>query len=241
MDRMWEAISAQSQMLKALAEVHPAQHLLPPGVQAGVATQDSMSLTASGTPEELEEPQLEALEESKPKRTIFDRPSAPSRRTFDAPCPPGLSECPINLETPPTAGQYSGLLTCYIGELGLGHLPPVLCLLVQGPQLAVLSKDVSCPNKQCKVTEAMLKKAYAAEALATRLGNYTSILVAYQSMLVQSLSVNHRPPWRMLKDLQLVTDHQLQLFKYNGQSLGRGIAALIAVQWQFRLSQARMA
>ncbi|MGH0161707.1 UNVERIFIED_CONTAM: hypothetical protein FKN15_041212 [Acipenser sinensis] len=92
-------------------------------------------------------------------------------------------------------------------------------------------------SSQCKVTETMLKKSCAAEALATRLGNYTSILVAYQSTLVQSLSVNHSPP---LEELHLVTDHLLQLSKYNGQSLGRGLSALIAAQRQLWLSQARV-
>ncbi|RXM93702.1 Natural cytotoxicity triggering receptor 3 ligand 1 [Acipenser ruthenus] len=56
-------------MLKALAEVHPAQPTpAPPVVQAGVATQDSMSLAASGTPEELEEPQLKAPEDHPEKK-----------------------------------------------------------------------------------------------------------------------------------------------------------------------------
>ncbi|MGH0123289.1 UNVERIFIED_CONTAM: hypothetical protein FKN15_041882 [Acipenser sinensis] len=126
MDRMWEAISAQSQILKALAEVRPAKPIPTPFVvQAAVAVQkrvqdDSMSLAASGTPEELEEPQLEEMEEDelqaplplsaeltvllKRATTALEvlRPEDREPKCYifdrpflskdlDAPCPPGLS------------------------------------------------------------------------------------------------------------------------------------------------------
>ncbi|MGH0152554.1 UNVERIFIED_CONTAM: hypothetical protein FKN15_026103 [Acipenser sinensis] len=68
----------------------------------------------------------------------------------------------------------------------------------------------------------------------------TSTLVVYQVTLLQTLSVNHRPSQHMLEELHLVTDHLLQLSRFNGQALGRGLAALIATQKQLWLSQAQV-
>ncbi|MGH0131707.1 UNVERIFIED_CONTAM: hypothetical protein FKN15_047538 [Acipenser sinensis] len=84
----------------------------------------------------------------------------------------------------------------------------------------------------------MLKKAFSAEALATRMGSITSTLVAYQATLLQALSVNHRPSQRTMEELRLVTGHLLQLSKFNGQALGRGLAVLIDARRQLWLSQA---
>ncbi|MGH0137174.1 UNVERIFIED_CONTAM: hypothetical protein FKN15_007231 [Acipenser sinensis] len=72
-------------------------------------------------------------------------------------------------------------------KLGLAHFPPVeasIATLVQTPNLALLSKDAACPNRQCRVSELILKRAYSANTFATRLGNFNSILVAYQSHLL---------------------------------------------------------
>ncbi|MGH0146552.1 UNVERIFIED_CONTAM: hypothetical protein FKN15_008776 [Acipenser sinensis] len=79
------------------------------------------------------------------------------------------------------------------------------------PNLALLQKDFSCPY------EMMLKKPYAASVFCTRLGSYSSILVAYQSVLLQSLSLDHRLSPLQLDELSLVSNHLIPLSKYNGQ------------------------
>ncbi|MGH0147517.1 UNVERIFIED_CONTAM: hypothetical protein FKN15_017237 [Acipenser sinensis] len=76
-------------------------------------------------------------------------------------------------------------------KLDLAHFPLVeasIAALVQVPNLTLLSKDATCPNKQCWVLEVILKCAYAASVFAARLGNYNIILVAYQSHFQ-----SHRP------------------------------------------------
>ncbi|MGH0129125.1 UNVERIFIED_CONTAM: hypothetical protein FKN15_038372 [Acipenser sinensis] len=91
-------------------------------------------------------------------------------------------------------------------KLGLAQFPPVnasIAVSVQAPNLALLSKDSICPNKQCRVSEVILKRAYLASAFAAWLGNFNSILVAYQSHLLL-LSDNHRPSPLQLDELCLV-------------------------------------
>ncbi|MGH0166615.1 UNVERIFIED_CONTAM: hypothetical protein FKN15_051068 [Acipenser sinensis] len=102
-------------------------------------------------------------------------------------------------------------------KLGLDDFPPVessIAALVQVPNFALLSKEGACPNKQCWVTEIILQKAYSAGVFTTRLGNYSSILAAYQSQLLRSLSRSHRPSPQQLDELSLVNKN-LWLSKLN--------------------------
>ncbi|MGH0144757.1 UNVERIFIED_CONTAM: hypothetical protein FKN15_005850 [Acipenser sinensis] len=105
-----------------------------------------------------------------------------------------------------------------------------IATLVQAPNLALLSKDATCPNKQCRVSEVILKRAYSASAFAARLGNYNSILVAYQSYLLRSLSDSHRSSPQQLDELRLVNKNLLHVSKLNGQAVGRNLAVLIAAR-----------
>ncbi|MGH0141694.1 UNVERIFIED_CONTAM: hypothetical protein FKN15_074733 [Acipenser sinensis] len=89
------------------------------------------------------------------------------------------------------------------------------------------------------MTRHALKKPYAASVFCTRLGSYSSILVAYQSVLLQSLSLDHRPSPLQLDELSLVSNHLIPLSKYNGQALGRSMAALVVARRQLWLAQAR--
>ncbi|MGH0164107.1 UNVERIFIED_CONTAM: hypothetical protein FKN15_060286 [Acipenser sinensis] len=72
-------------------------------------------------------------------------------------------------------------------------------------------------------------------------GNYNSILVAYQSCLLKPLSQSHRPTPKQLEELRLVNKNLLRISKFNGQAVGRNLAALIAARHQLWLPQARMA
>ncbi|MGH0121373.1 UNVERIFIED_CONTAM: hypothetical protein FKN15_072407 [Acipenser sinensis] len=74
-------------------------------------------------------------------------------------------------------------------KIGLVQFPSVgstIPALAQPANLALLSKDAACLNKQCHVTEVLLKKAYTADAFVARLGNYNTCLVAYQSYIWSS-------------------------------------------------------
>ncbi|MGH0175129.1 UNVERIFIED_CONTAM: hypothetical protein FKN15_073140 [Acipenser sinensis] len=105
-------------------------------------------------------------------------------------------------------------------KLSLAHFPPVEV----EPNLALLSKEATYPNKQCWVSEVILK-AYSVCAFTARLENYNSILVAYQSYLLWSLFENHRPSPQQLDELRLVNKNLLRVFKLNGQAVGRNLAS----------------
>ncbi|MGH0137008.1 UNVERIFIED_CONTAM: hypothetical protein FKN15_061972 [Acipenser sinensis] len=101
-------------------------------------------------------------------------------------------------------------------KLSLAQFPPVeasVAALVQAPNLVLLSKDTTCPNKQCWVLKAILKRAYSASAFAAQLSNYNSILVAYQSHLLRSLSDNHKPSPQQLEELHLFNKNLLCVSK----------------------------
>ncbi|MGH0130533.1 UNVERIFIED_CONTAM: hypothetical protein FKN15_026415 [Acipenser sinensis] len=66
--------------------------------------------------------------------------------------------------------------------MGLAQFPPVdstIAALVRTPPVGGLAKDPVCPNGQCRITEAHLKLAYAAEAQVTCLANTGGLLMAY--------------------------------------------------------------
>ncbi|MGH0123369.1 UNVERIFIED_CONTAM: hypothetical protein FKN15_028460 [Acipenser sinensis] len=106
--------------------------------------------------------------------------------------------------------------------------------------MSLLSKDTACPDKQCRVTEFILKKAYAASAFTACLGSYNSILVAYQAHLLASIAKTRRHSFQQLDELRLVLRNLLHLSKLSGQTIGRNLAALVAAGRQLWLSQARV-
>ncbi|MGH0174909.1 UNVERIFIED_CONTAM: hypothetical protein FKN15_069315 [Acipenser sinensis] len=63
-----------------------------------------------------------------------------------------------------------------------------IAALVQAPKQALLTKDTSCPNKQCRVSEVILKRAYSA-------GDWFSALI----QLLNS------QPWRLSKQRNQIT------------------------------------
>ncbi|MGH0116085.1 UNVERIFIED_CONTAM: hypothetical protein FKN15_023118 [Acipenser sinensis] len=127
-------------------------------------------------------------------------------------------------------------------KMGLVQFPPVgstIPALAQPANLALLSKDAACPNKQCWGTEVLLKKAYSANAFVARLGNYNTCLVAYQSYIWGSaaeggLTLNQT------EKLRLISRMLLRLAQLLSQATGRSMAALMAACRQLWLSQARL-
>ncbi|RXM36485.1 Tomoregulin-1 [Acipenser ruthenus] len=118
-----------------------------------------------------------------------------------------------------------------VDKLGLNHFPSVEA------SIAALVQTAVCPIKQCWVTEVILKKAYAASAFSARLGNYNSILVAYQAHLVRSFT-DLGPSVQQLDELRFISRTLLQLSKLSAQAVGRNLAALLAARRKLWLSQA---
>ncbi|RXM31833.1 hypothetical protein EOD39_6635 [Acipenser ruthenus] len=86
--------------------------------------------------------------------------------------PDFLCEMQSSWDDPATAPAVSRTTDAlYRGQdaekLGLAHFPPVeasIAVLVQVPNLVLLSKDAACPKKQCQVSEVILKRAYSVGA-----------------------------------------------------------------------------
>ncbi|MGH0183427.1 UNVERIFIED_CONTAM: hypothetical protein FKN15_012112 [Acipenser sinensis] len=127
-------------------------------------------------------------------------------------------------------------------KMGLVQFPPVgstIPALAQPANLALLSKDAACPNKQCRVTEVLLKKAYSANAFVARLGNYNTCLVAYQSHIWGSAAEGGLA-LDQTEELRLISRMLLRLAQLLSQATGRSMAALVAARRQLWLSQARL-
>ncbi|MGH0146494.1 UNVERIFIED_CONTAM: hypothetical protein FKN15_020171 [Acipenser sinensis] len=127
-------------------------------------------------------------------------------------------------------------------KMGLVQFPPVgstIPALAQPANLALLSKDAACPNKQCRVTEVLLKKAYSANAFVARLGNYNTCLVAYQSHIWGSAAEGGLT-LDQTEELRLISRMLLRLAQLLSQATGRSMAALVAARRQLWLSQARL-
>ncbi|MGH0139827.1 UNVERIFIED_CONTAM: hypothetical protein FKN15_009948 [Acipenser sinensis] len=94
--------------------------------------------------------------------------------------------------------------------------------LVKAPTLSGLAKDLSCPNRQCRITEAHLKKGYAAATEAVRLSNVASLLTERQT------------------ELGAIAQLLVKLAQLNARAQGRRIASLVVARRQLWLSQARV-
>ncbi|MGH0159883.1 UNVERIFIED_CONTAM: hypothetical protein FKN15_038335 [Acipenser sinensis] len=123
---------------------------------------------------------------------------------------------------------------------GLAQFPPVdstIAALVRAPPpVGGLSKDPVCPNGQCRLMEAHLKKAYTAEAQVIRLANTGGLLTAYLDDMLQSVTL----PEPLASELRLVSGTLLPISSFQGQALGRSLASLVVARRQLWLSQMRV-
>ncbi|MGH0120006.1 UNVERIFIED_CONTAM: hypothetical protein FKN15_061124 [Acipenser sinensis] len=125
-------------------------------------------------------------------------------------------------------------------EAGLASFPPVgvaFAALVKAPTLSGLAKDHSCPNRQCRITEAHLKKGYATATEAVRLSNVASLLTVYQAALLRDLP--ECPSVALRTELGAIAQLLVKLAQLNARAQGRSIAPLVVARRQLWLSQAR--
>ncbi|MGH0116180.1 UNVERIFIED_CONTAM: hypothetical protein FKN15_074821 [Acipenser sinensis] len=126
-------------------------------------------------------------------------------------------------------------------EAGLASFPPVgaaFAALVKAPTLSGLAKDPSCPNRQCRITEAHLKKGYAAATEVVRLSNVASLLTVYQATLLRDLP--ECPSAALRTELGTIAQLLVKLAQLNARAQGRSIASLVVARRQLWLSQARL-
>ncbi|MGH0166619.1 UNVERIFIED_CONTAM: hypothetical protein FKN15_051072 [Acipenser sinensis] len=126
-------------------------------------------------------------------------------------------------------------------EAGLASFPPMgaaFAALVKAPTLSGLTKDPSCPNRHCKITEAHLKKGDAAATEAVILSNVASLLTVYQAALIQDLP--ECPSVALRTELGTIAQQLVKLAQLNARAQGRSIASLVVARRQLWLSQARV-
>ncbi|MGH0160522.1 UNVERIFIED_CONTAM: hypothetical protein FKN15_039481 [Acipenser sinensis] len=91
---------------------------------------------------------------------------------------------------------------------------------------------------QCRITEAHLKKGYAAATEAVRLSNVASLLTVYQAALLRDLP--ECPSAALRTELGTVAQLLVKLAQLNARAQGRSIASLVVARRQLWLSQARV-
>ncbi|MGH0120351.1 UNVERIFIED_CONTAM: hypothetical protein FKN15_067736 [Acipenser sinensis] len=180
------------------------------------------------------------------RRSLFELPSAqpPQSRILPA-FPDFIKEVQSTWGAPASAPATSRKASAFnmhgANEAGLASFPPVgaaFAALVKAPTLSGLAKDPSCPNRQCKITEANLKKGYAAASEAVRLSNVASLLTVYQAALLRDLP--ECPSVALRTELGAIAQLLVKLAQMNVRAQGRSIATLVVARRQLWLSQARV-
>ncbi|MGH0141488.1 UNVERIFIED_CONTAM: hypothetical protein FKN15_068485 [Acipenser sinensis] len=108
---------------------------------------------------------------------------------------------------------------------GLPLFPPLdtIAALMRALLVGGLFKDPVSHNGQCRITEAHLKKDYAAEVQATRLANMGGLLTAYLDRILHSVTL----PELLASELHTVSFTLLQISGFQGHALGRSLAGLV--------------
>ncbi|MGH0138595.1 UNVERIFIED_CONTAM: hypothetical protein FKN15_067027 [Acipenser sinensis] len=182
---------------------------------------------------------------SEPTRhSLFELPSAqpPQSRILPA-FPDFIKEVQSTWGAPASAPATSRKASAFtmhgVSEAGLASFPPVgaaFAVLVKAPTLSGLAKDPSCPNRQCRITDAHLKKGYAAATEAVRLSNVASLLTVYQAALLHDLP--ECPSVALRTEMDAIAQLLVKLAQLNAQ--GRNIVSLVVARRQLWLSQARV-
>ncbi|MGH0176357.1 UNVERIFIED_CONTAM: hypothetical protein FKN15_072844 [Acipenser sinensis] len=180
------------------------------------------------------------------RRSLFELPSAQPLQSRILPAFPDFikevqSTWGAPASTPATSRKASAFTMHGASEAGLASFPPVgaaFAALVKAPTLSGLAKDPSCPNRQCRITEAHLKKGYAAATEAVRLSNVASLLTVYQATLLRDLP--ECPSAALRTELGTIAQLLVKLAQLNARAQGRSIASLVVARRQLWLSQARV-
>ncbi|MGH0166413.1 UNVERIFIED_CONTAM: hypothetical protein FKN15_050764 [Acipenser sinensis] len=211
----------------------------PMGVQEGWAgssqlvQEDTLSIAASGDGASFSSEMQVAPLDASIRTTLVRFPDA------------GAGSPPPEV---PGLPRFFGGGTLLLGPPGLGTqcaeagriarllVDSTIAALVKAPPVGGLIKDPACPNPQCRVTETLLKRAYAAEAQATRLANTASVLTTYFDGVLREDPL----PRPVATELRLLSSTLLQVSGLQGQALGRSLASLVVARRQLWLSQARV-
>ncbi|MGH0132840.1 UNVERIFIED_CONTAM: hypothetical protein FKN15_050748 [Acipenser sinensis] len=161
--------------------------------------------------------------------------------------PPAFSDVPglsgggqnwLNPASAPSVSKSAVTLASMEGAeaIELAQFPPVdstIVALVPVPPVGGLCKDPVCHNGHCRIMDAHLKKAYAAEVQVSCLANTGGFLMAYLDGMLHSVAL----PEPLASELCTVLGTLLQISGFQGQALGRSLAGLMVVRCQLWPSQ----
>ncbi|MGH0118459.1 UNVERIFIED_CONTAM: hypothetical protein FKN15_054311 [Acipenser sinensis] len=155
------------------------------------------------------------------RRSLFELPSAQPLQSRILPAFPDFikevqSTWGAPASTPATSRKASAFNMHGASEAGLASFTPVgaaIAALVKAPTLSGLAKDPSCPNRQCRITEAHLKNGYAAATEAVRLSNVASLLTVYQATLLRDLP--ECPPVALRTELGTIVQLLVKLAQHS--------------------------
>ncbi|MGH0134877.1 UNVERIFIED_CONTAM: hypothetical protein FKN15_067575 [Acipenser sinensis] len=224
MSQFMEVMMGQQSLLMTLANVVPRAPELPTGPVAGQPVVPPP--VPHGQPQEVWD--VDAV--SRDASPAFPDFIKEVQFTWGAPA-----------SIPATSRKAAAFNMHGASEAGLALFPPVgaaFAALVKVPTLSGLAKDPSCPNKQCRITEAQLKKGYAAATEAVRLSNVASLLTVYQAALLCDLP--ECPSAALRTELGTIAQLLVKLAQLNARAQGRSIASLVVARRQLWLSQARV-
>ncbi|MGH0118131.1 UNVERIFIED_CONTAM: hypothetical protein FKN15_044433 [Acipenser sinensis] len=229
MSQFMEVMMGQQSLLMTLANVMPRAPELPTGPVAGQPVVPPP--VPHGQPQEVWDVDAVSRDASDAE-PLFEEGTEPEevQSTWGAPA-----------STPATSRKAAAFNMHVASEAGLASFPPVgaaFAVLVKAPTLSGLAKDPSCPNRQCRITEAHLKKGYAAATEAVRLSNVASLLTVYQAALLRDLP--ECPSAALRTELGTVAQLLVKLAQLNARAQGRSIASHVVARRQLWLSQARV-
>ncbi|XP_066547654.1 uncharacterized protein LOC136714203 [Amia ocellicauda] len=129
-----------------------------------------------------------------------------------------------------------------MAEAGLVEFPQVnstIPTLVSLPLLSAQPCNLTCPNRECHVTETLLRRAYKTGAQAARLRNTESLLALYLSQLAEPSehhSASPTPP--PISEIAAAADQLVTVIRQGIRVTGRSLATIVAACRQLWLSQA---
>ncbi|ROL54738.1 hypothetical protein DPX16_3891 [Anabarilius grahami] len=178
--------------------------------------------------------------DNKPKSKLDERflpaRSLPQRRGL--PFFPDLhTEVSRSWNRPVQYRVYSPQTSTYSNIMGLKHhgygaMPQVEETLTSylSPESASSLKTPTLPPKPLKTTSGLVGKAYSAAGQAAACLHTMSILQAYQADLLGEIDDSGEAMFETVQELRKATDLALRATKETAKSIGRSMAALVAME-----------
>ena len=173
--------------------------------------------------------------------SVFDRGSQRRRSDGLPVLPDFMAELHSSWGAPSSAALPRSQLAILAGAetYGVAAAPRV------GPTFTMMAgataragRDASHPNRRCRATDGMLRRAYHASATAARLACSNSLLLVYLEGLLQDLAT--AAPSEEAAEMLRVADLLLRGTSAHARSLGQSMASMVQARRQVWLSRSNL-